>query len=63
MAPSPDDFPPIPAAALSSHSRDRGLRRSRRTTLWIAVTAAAGTAALGASTHICCRTVRPLPRR
>ncbi|WP_329282480.1 hypothetical protein [Streptomyces sp. NBC_01451] len=47
MAPSPDDFPPIPAAALSSHSRDRGLRRSRRTTLWIAVTAAAGTAALG----------------
>ncbi|MEU8868186.1 hypothetical protein [Streptomyces umbrinus] len=47
MAPSPDDFPPTHAPALSSHARDRGLRRSRRTTLWIAVTAAAGTAALG----------------
>src|SRR5690349_18895323 len=47
MAPSPDDFPPTPAPAFSSHARDRGLRRSRRTTLWIAVTAAAGAAALG----------------
>ncbi|MGW3942746.1 hypothetical protein [Streptomyces phaeochromogenes] len=47
MDPSPDDFPPTHAPALSSHARDRGLRRSRRTMLWIAVTAAAGTAALG----------------
>ncbi|MGJ5826139.1 hypothetical protein [Streptomyces ossamyceticus] len=47
MAPSPDDFPPTPASVLSSQSRDRGLRRSRRTTLWIGATAAAGAAALG----------------
>ncbi|MGW3247257.1 hypothetical protein [Streptomyces sp. NPDC001070] len=47
MAPSPDDFPPTPAPAFSPHARDRGLRRSRRTTLWIAVTASAGAAALG----------------
>ncbi|MEU3277133.1 hypothetical protein [Streptomyces antibioticus] len=47
MAPSPDDFPPTPASAFSSHVRDRGLRRSRRTTLWIAATATAGAAALG----------------
>nr|WSZ20348.1 hypothetical protein OH837_47170 [Streptomyces canus] len=53
MAPSPDDFPPTPAPAFSSHARDRGLRRSRRTTLWIAVTAAAGAAALGGVyTHV-----------
>lgn len=52
MVPSPDDFPP-PAPAFSSHARDRGLRRSRRTTLWIAVTAAAGAAALGGVyTHV-----------
>ncbi|MFJ8782253.1 hypothetical protein [Streptomyces sp. NPDC102476] len=52
MAPSPDDFPP-PAPSFSSHARDRGLRRSRRTTLWIAVTAAAGAAALGGVyTHV-----------
>lgn len=47
MAPSPDDFPPTPDPAFSAHARDRGLRRSRRTTLWIAATAAAGAAALG----------------
>ncbi|MFJ9012780.1 hypothetical protein [Streptomyces canus] len=47
MAPSPDDFPPTPASAFSPHARDRGLRRSRRTTLWIAATATAGAAALG----------------
>jgi hypothetical protein len=47
MAPSPDDFPPTPASVFSSQSRDRGLRRSRRTTLWIGATAAAGAAALG----------------
>ncbi|WP_406154873.1 hypothetical protein OG806_01860 [Streptomyces sp. NBC_00882] len=53
MAPSPDDSPPTPAPAFSSHARDRGLRRSRRTTLWIAVTAAAGAAALGGVyTHV-----------
>lgn len=53
MAPSPDDFPPTPAPAFSSHARDRGLRRSRRATLWIAVTAAAGAAALGGVyTHV-----------
>ncbi|MEU8619156.1 hypothetical protein [Streptomyces sp. NPDC048623] len=47
MVPSPDDFRPTPAPASSSYARDRGLRRSRRTTRWIAVTAAAGAAALG----------------
>ncbi|MDX3798107.1 hypothetical protein [Streptomyces sp. AK04-3B] len=47
MAPSPEDFPPTSAPAFSSHARDRGLQRSRRTALWIAVTASAGTAALG----------------
>ncbi|WP_405521709.1 hypothetical protein OG426_01170 [Streptomyces canus] len=53
MAPSPDDSPPTPAPTFSSHARDRGLRRSRRTTLWIAVTAAAGAAALGGVyTHV-----------
>jgi hypothetical protein len=53
MAPSPDDFPPTPAPASSSHARDLGLRRSRRTTLWIAVTAAVGAAALGGVyTHV-----------
>ncbi|MFF0087717.1 hypothetical protein ACFYR1_50110 [Streptomyces canus] len=53
MAPSPDDFPPTPAPAYSSRARDRGLRRSRRTTLWIAGTAAAGAAALGGVyTHV-----------
>jgi hypothetical protein len=47
MPTSPDDFPPTPAPGYSSHARDRGMRRSRRTTLWIAVTAATGAAALG----------------
>ncbi|MGW3151530.1 hypothetical protein ACWDG1_44365 [Streptomyces sp. NPDC001177] len=53
MAPSPDDFQPTPAPVSSSYARDRGLRRSRRTTRWIAVTAAAGAAALGGFyTHV-----------
>ncbi|MFF7443040.1 hypothetical protein [Streptomyces sp. NPDC008122] len=47
MTPSPDDFQPTPAPAPSPYARDHGLRRSRRTTRWIAVTAAAGAAALG----------------
>lgn len=47
MAPLPDDFRPPPALASSPYARDHGLRRSRRTTRWIAVTAAAGAAALG----------------
>ncbi|MHC3470983.1 hypothetical protein ACYF6T_20035 [Streptomyces sp. 7R007] len=53
MAAAPDDFPPTPAPAFSSHARDRALRRSRRTALWIAATAAAGAAALGGVyTHV-----------
>ncbi|WP_020123393.1 hypothetical protein [Streptomyces canus] len=47
MSPSPDEFRPTPGPAFSAHARDRGLRRSRRTTVWIAATAAAGAAALG----------------
>ncbi|MFI8499598.1 hypothetical protein ACIGFK_14015 [Streptomyces sp. NPDC085524] len=47
MAPPSDDFQPTPAPTASSYARDHGLRRSRRTTRWIAVTAAAGAAALG----------------
>ncbi|MFF7645124.1 hypothetical protein [Streptomyces canus] len=53
MSPSPDEFRPTPGPAFSAHARDLGLRRSRRTTLWIAATAAAGAAALGgAYTHL-----------
>ncbi|MCL6735144.1 hypothetical protein [Streptomyces neyagawaensis] len=53
MAPSPGDSPQTPAPVPSARARDRGLRRSRRTTLWIAATAAAGAAALGgAYTHL-----------
>ncbi|MFC8673992.1 hypothetical protein ACFUEN_15080 [Streptomyces griseorubiginosus] len=47
MSPSPDEFRPTPGPAFSAHARERGLRRSRRTTVWIAATAAAGAAALG----------------
>ena len=47
MSPSPDDFDQTPSPTASPHSRDRGLRRSRRLTRWIAVTAVAGAAALG----------------
>ena len=44
MSPSPDDFNrPLPPA----YARDRGLRRSRRLTRWIAVAAITGAAALG----------------
>ncbi|MFJ8113312.1 hypothetical protein [Streptomyces sp. NPDC096132] len=55
MSPSSDDFdqllpPPDPARA---HDRDRGLRRSRRLTRWIAVAAVTGAAALGSLyTHL-----------
>ena len=44
---SPDDFQPIPSPRSSARARERGLRRSRRLTRWIAVTAVAGAAALG----------------
>ncbi|MHB9863683.1 hypothetical protein [Streptomyces sp. YIM S03343] len=47
MAFPPDDFQPVPSPSGSAHARDRGLRRSRRVTRWIAVTAVAGAAALG----------------
>jgi hypothetical protein len=53
MAPSPHDFdqPPFPAG--SPQARDSGLRRGRRLTRWIAVTAVAGAAALGSLyTHL-----------
>ena len=44
MPPSPDAFnQPLPPA----RARDRGLRRSRRLTRWIAVAAFTGAAALG----------------
>ncbi|MGW3115816.1 hypothetical protein ACWDBW_01480 [Streptomyces sp. NPDC001107] len=53
MAPSPDDFHRTPSPAGSPHARDHGLRRSRRITRWIAVTAVAGAAALGSLyTHL-----------
>ena len=53
MATSPDDFHRTPSPAGSAHARDHGLRRSRRTTRWIAVTAVAGAAALGSLyTHL-----------
>ncbi|MEV6019246.1 MULTISPECIES: hypothetical protein [unclassified Streptomyces] len=47
MAFSPDDFQPKPPPAGSPLARDRGLRRGRRLTRWIAVAAVAGAAALG----------------
>ncbi|MFF4804391.1 hypothetical protein ACFY1U_39465 [Streptomyces sp. NPDC001351] len=53
MAPSPDDFHRPPSPAGSPLTRDHGLRRSRRITRWIAVTAVAGAAALGSLyTHL-----------
>ncbi|MGY6022643.1 hypothetical protein [Streptomyces spinosirectus] len=53
MAPSPDDFRPTPAPAGSPLARDRGLRRNRRLTRWIAVTAVGAAAALGSLyTHL-----------
>lgn len=53
MASSPDDFPPTLPPTGSPLARDRGLRRSRRLTRWIAVTAVAGAAALGSLyTHL-----------
>lgn len=53
MAPSPDDFNQTPSPIGSPHARDRGLRRSRRLTRWVAVTAVAGAAALGSLyTHL-----------
>ncbi|ARP70934.1 hypothetical protein LK07_15455 [Streptomyces pluripotens] len=47
MAPSPDDFDQNVSSAGSPGARDRGLRRGRHVTRWIAVTAVAGAAALG----------------
>ncbi|WP_406731441.1 hypothetical protein [Streptomyces sp. NBC_01794] len=53
MAPTPDDFDQTPSQAGSPHARDLGLRRSRRITRWIAVTAVAGAAALASFyTHL-----------
>ncbi|GHD90959.1 hypothetical protein GCM10010508_37620 [Streptomyces naganishii JCM 4654] len=47
MAPSPDDFDQTLPPAGSPRARERGLRRARRLTRWLAVTAVAATAALG----------------
>ncbi|GAB7028744.1 hypothetical protein JCM4914_02050 [Streptomyces platensis subsp. malvinus] len=47
MAPSPDAFDQTLPPAGSPRARDRGLRRTRRLTRWLAVTAVAATAALG----------------
>ncbi|MFF9171268.1 MULTISPECIES: hypothetical protein [unclassified Streptomyces] len=49
MAPPPDDFPqpPPPCPERSPAGRDRGLRRVRLLTRWIAAGAVAGAAALG----------------
>ncbi|GAA2473934.1 hypothetical protein [Streptomyces longisporus] len=53
MAPSPDDFHRNPSPAGSQQARDHGLRRSRRITRWVAVTAVTGAAALGSLyTHL-----------
>ncbi|MFE9172478.1 hypothetical protein ACFYNZ_23870 [Streptomyces kebangsaanensis] len=53
MAPSTDDFDHTLSPAGSPRARDRGLRRARRLTRWIAVTAVAGAAALGSLyTHL-----------
>ncbi|MFE1858832.1 hypothetical protein [Streptomyces anandii] len=47
MALSPDDFHRTVPPAGSPRARDRGLRRTRRLTRWLAATAVAATAALG----------------
>ncbi|MGV9631816.1 hypothetical protein [Streptomyces sp. NPDC003487] len=49
MAPPPDDFPqpPPPCPERSPAGRDRGLRRVRLLTRWVAAGAVAGAAALG----------------
>ncbi|MCC5478312.1 hypothetical protein [Streptomyces barringtoniae] len=47
MALSPDAFDQTVPPAGSPGARDRGLRRTRRLTRWLAVTAVAATAALG----------------
>ncbi|MFF4054823.1 hypothetical protein ACFYZ8_09620 [Streptomyces sp. NPDC001668] len=53
MSPSSDDFEQPPSPPDAARARDRGLRRGRRLTRWIAVTAVAGTAALGSLyTHL-----------
>lgn len=53
MYPSPDDFDQQPPPAASARVRERGLRRSRRLTRWIAVAAVGGAAALGSLyTHL-----------
>ncbi|SOD90563.1 hypothetical protein [Streptomyces sp. Ag109_G2-15] len=53
MTPSPDDFDQTFSPAHSPQRRDRGLRRARRLTRWIAVAAVAGAAALGSLyTHL-----------
>ena len=53
MAPPPHDFEQTPSSTSSPYTRDRGLRRSRRLTRWIAVTAVGGAAALGSFyTHL-----------
>ncbi|MGQ5637888.1 MULTISPECIES: hypothetical protein [unclassified Streptomyces] len=53
MALSPDHFDQTFSPAGSPGARDRGLRRTRSLTRWIAVTAVAATAALGSVyTHL-----------
>ncbi|MFF7408837.1 hypothetical protein [Streptomyces lydicus] len=53
MYPSPDDFDQPRPPAASARARERGLRRSRRLTRWIAVAAVGGAAALGSLyTHL-----------
>ncbi|MET7451555.1 hypothetical protein ABZT03_06600 [Streptomyces sp. NPDC005574] len=53
MAYPPDDIDQQPFPTGSGRARDRGLRRGRRLTRWIAVTAVAGAAALGSLyTHL-----------
>ncbi|MER5434092.1 hypothetical protein [Streptomyces sp. NPDC002588] len=47
MYPSPDDFDQPLTPPDRARARDRGLRRSRRLTRWIAVAAVTGAAALG----------------
>ncbi|MFR9675418.1 hypothetical protein [Streptomyces sp. TR06-5] len=47
MAPSPDDPDRTPPPTGSPRARSRGLRRSSRTTRWIAAAAVTGTAGLG----------------
>ncbi|WP_310718089.1 hypothetical protein [Streptomyces lydicus] len=53
MYASPDDFDQQPSPPGSAQARERGLRRSRRLTRWIAVAAVSGAAALGSLyTHL-----------